>query len=242
MKVTRFLLSALFLAAMATTASAQTAGMSWDTCVGPINKQILPGTQARLVVSATGMSVQHNAYQTFVILGSGNAGDLRDAWRFDAAGCQGSSFITIEHLAPAALAKTCPSAQGASSSIQIKDYSYDAATGKARAVLANTYPAGFTPVPTTRYFLAGFLFDHLFSVNGPTTPGADCGGLEVAVCAHFDQTRRTSWLRMSDGVEIPFVIDREYATSNDTNNAIGCPGATPVENKSWGQVKAQYKR
>jgi hypothetical protein len=241
--VTRFLLSALFLGAMATTASAQpSAGMNWDTCTGPISKSILPGTQARLVVSATGMSVQHNAYQTFVILGSGNAGDLRDAWRFDAAGCQGSSFITIEHLAPAALAKTCPSAQGNTASIQIKDYSYDALTGKARAVLANTYPAGMIPVPTTRYFLAGFLFDHLFSVNGPTTPGADCGGLEVAVCAHFDQTRRTSWLEMSNGVEHPFAISSEYVTSNDPNNAIGCPGATPAESKTWGQVKAQYKR
>src|SRR5688500_9689269 len=159
MKVTRFLLSVLFLGSFAATASAQpTAAINWDTCTGPINKQILPGTHARAVVSATGHSVGHTAYQAFVTLGSGPAGPAY-AWRFVAAGCPGSSFITIEHLAPAALAKTCPSMQGANSSIQIKDYSYDPLSGKARAVLANTYPAGvLAPNPATRYFLAGFLF------------------------------------------------------------------------------------
>jgi hypothetical protein len=238
MKVTRFLLSVLFLGAFAATASAQTAAINWDTCIGPINKQILPGTQARAVVSATGHSVGHKAYQAFVSLGSGPAG-LADAWRFDAAGCQGSSFITIEHLPPAALAKTCPAMQGANSSIQIKDYSYDPLTGKARAVLANTYPAGvLAPNPATRYFLAGFLFDHLFSVNGPTTPGADCGGLERAVCAHLI---RTSWLDM-DGNEFQYALSSEYVTSNDPNNDVRCPGATPAVDATWGSIKHQYKR
>ncbi len=237
MKVTRFLLSVLFLGAMATTASAQSAWLNWDSCVGPINKAIAPGTQARMVASVTGQAGAHKAYQVFVSLGSGNAGALRDAWRFDAPGCQGSAFITIEHIPPAALAKACPAFQGANSSIQIKDYSYDGPSGKARAVLANTYPAGQAP-NAARQFLAGFLFDHLYSVNGATTPGADCGGLEVAVCAHLT---RASWLDL-DGVEYQYPFASEYVTSNDPSNSTGCPGAPPAEAATWGSIKHQYKR
>ena len=242
MKVTRFLLSALLLGAMATTASAQgVVSLNWDTCTGPINKQIAPGTpNASLFASVLGHNQPHQAYQVYVSLGSGNAGAIRDAWRFDAAGCQGSSFITINHLAPASVVKTCPTFQGTLSSIQIKEYSYDAASGKARAVLANTYPAGNTTQinPAVRYFLAQFLFDHTFSVNGATTPGADCGGLEVAVCAHLS---RASWLSPG-GVETPWAYGQEYVTANDPANSTGCPGATPAENTTWGSLKAQYKR
>jgi hypothetical protein len=241
MKVTRFLLSALFLGAMATSASAQgVVSLSWDGCTGPINKQILPGTQASMFASVIGHDQPHQAYQVFISLGSGSAGPLRDAWRFDASGCQGSSFITIDHLAPASVVKVCPTFQGPLSSIQIKDYSYDAGTGKARAVLANTYPAGNTTQinPTVRYFLARFLFDHTFSVNGPTTPGADCGGLEVPVCALLT---RASWLTPG-GVEFQWTPGQEFVTSNDPSNSIGCPGATPAVDKTWGSLKAQYKR
>jgi hypothetical protein len=242
MKVTRFLLSALLLGAMATTASAQGAvSLSWDTCAPiVVNKAIAPGTTASLYASVLGHDQPHQAYQVFVFLGSGNAGAIRDAWRFDAAGCQGSSFITIDHLAPAAVVKTCPTFQGPLASIQIKDYSFDAVTGKARAVLANTYPAGnFTQInPAVRYFLARFLFDHTFSVNGATTPGADCGGLEVAVCAHLN---KTSWLSPA-GVETQWAFGQEYVTANDAQNTSGCPGATPTVDKTWGSLKAQYKR
>jgi hypothetical protein len=242
MKVTRFLLSALFLGAMATTAFAQGAvSLNWDTCTGPINKAVAPGSAGNAMnASVLGHSMPHQAYQVYVALGSGNAGNLRDAWRFDAAGCQGSSLITINHLAPGTLSKACPSFQGALASIQIKDYSYDGVAGKARAVLANTYPAGNNTQinPAQRYFLAQFVFDHSFSVNGPSDPGQTCGGVEVPVCAHLT---RTSWLSLS-GVETPWAYGQEYVTANDPNNATGCPGATPAENKTWGQVKAQYKR
>jgi hypothetical protein len=240
MKVTRFLLSALLLGAMATTASAQgTVSLNWDTCIGPINKAIAPGTIADLQASVIGHSQPHQAYQVYVALGSGNAGALRDAWRFDAAGCQGSALITINHLSPGTLSKACPSFQGANASIQIKDYSFDALTGKARAVLANTYPAGVAVVnPATRYFLAQFKFDHTFSTAGPSDPGNTCGGLEVAVCAHLT---RTSWLS-PDGVETPWAWGQEYVTANDAGNTSGCPGATPAVPTTWGSVKAQYKR
>ena len=242
MKVTRFLLSALFLGAMATTASAQGAvSLNWDSCTGPINKQILPGSGvANLYASVLGHDQPHQAYQVWIRLGSGSAGPLRDAWRFDAAGCQGSSFLTINHLAPAAVVKVCPTFQGPLTSFQLKEYQWDALTGKATTYLADTYPAGNNTqiVPTVRYFLVNWAFDHTFSVDGATTPGADCGGLETPVCGHIF---RASWLTPA-GAEFPWAISQEYVTSRDPNNDSRCPGATPAENKTWGSLKAQYKR
>jgi hypothetical protein len=193
------------------------------------------------LASVLGHSQPHQAYQVFVMLGSAHAGALRDAWRFDAAGCQGSSRITIDHLAPAFLGKACPSFQGALASIQIKDYSFDAATGKARAVLANKYPAGnFTEVnPAQRYFLAQFLFDHSFSTNGPSDPGNTCGGLDVAICAHIT---RTSWLS-PDGVETQWPLAQEYLTANDPDQSQDpCGFYVPAVRATWGGIKAQYRR
>jgi hypothetical protein len=241
MKVTRFLLSALFLGAMATAASAQgVASLGWDGCTGPINKAVAAGTIADLNATVINHSTPHKAYQVFISLGSGAAGPLRDAWRFDAAGCQGSSLITINHLSPALLSKTCPSFQGTLPSLQIKDYSYDPLTGKARGVLANTYPDGNSVQinPLQRYFLAQFKFDHTFSTVGPSDPGQTCGGVEVPVCAHFTSA---SWLNF-DGIETEWTRGQEFVTANDPNNVTRCPGATPAENKTWGSLKAQYKR
>lgn len=243
MKLTRFLFSALLLGAMATTASAQgSVSLNWDSCVGPIDKAVTPGSTASLYGSVLGHSTPHKAYQIWMFFGAGNAGAMRDAWRFDPAGCQGSSFITIDHLAPAAVVKSCPTFQGTLPSIQIKDYSFDPLTGKTRAVIANTYPDGnFVQVnPAQRYFLARFLFDHTFSVVGATTPGVDCGGVETAVCGHII-FNKASWLNM-DGVEFPWAWQQEYVTANDPGNSTGCPGATPAAPTTWGAIKHTYKR
>lgn len=242
MKLTRFFVALFAVAAFATSASAQgVASLNWDNCTGPLNKAIAPATTASLYASVIGHSSNHNAYQVWVSLGSGSFGPMRDAWRFDPAGCQGSAFITIDHLAPAAVIKTCPSFQPPIQQLAIKDYSFDPISGKTRAVLANAYPDGDLDGtnPATRYFLARFLFDHTFSVVGATTPGADCGGLEQAVCAHFTSA---SWLNPADGVETEWAKNSEFVTANDATNETRCPGATPAKSASWGSVKAQYKR
>lgn len=242
MKLTRFLFSALLLGAMATTASAQSVSLNWNNCTGPIDRTITPDNLNSLYASVIGHNQPHKAYQVWMFFGSGNAGAVRDAWRFDPAGCQGSSFIQIDHLAPAAVVKTCPTFQGALPSIQIKDYSFDPVSGKTRAVIANTYPDGnVTQVnPAVRYFLARFLFDHTFSVAGPTTPGVDCGGLATSVCGHIIADK-ASWLTL-DGVEIPWAWQQEFVTANDPANSTGCPGATPAAPTTWGAIKHTYKR
>jgi|SRR5687768_9100770 len=220
------------------------ADVTWGVTCTPIVTDVVPTAgPVSLMFSELGNDQTHNAYQVRFIVGSATA-NVPDAWRFDAAGCQGSAFITINHLPPATAAKTCPAFQGATASIQIKDFSFSPAeqgyaTTLMRGVLANTYPAGNTSIPTTRYFLAQFIFDHTFSVAGATTPGADCGGFETPMCVAMlkNGPATTTYLRMSDGAEFPFEAGNHFVT---VNGIAGC-NAVPAQAKTWGQIKSQYR-
>jgi hypothetical protein len=243
-----FTISGLSVATMGHAANG-VVDMTWGVTCTPIVTDIVPTAgPVSMIVSELGNDQTHNAYQVRFLIASA-ARTIPDAWEFDAAGCQGTAFITINHLPPATASKTCPAFQGATASIQIKDYSFlsnnpEYPSTEARGVCANTYPAGATSLPGTRYFLAQFIFDHTFSVTGPGTPGTDCGGFETPMCLALltgDRTGRpegsTSYLRLADGVEVPFDSGNTFLT---VGGSPGCP-ATPVENKTWGQIKSQYR-
>jgi len=246
MKVTRFLVTLLFLGAASTSAFAQGAvSLNWDTCTGPINKSVTAAMVPSPVIdiSVLGQSLVHQAYQVQISVG-GN-GPLRDAWRFDPAGCQSTPYYTIDHLS---LAKACPSFQGTLASVQVKDFSYDALSGKARISLYNAYPNNnpATGAPqgnpaaitsTQRYFLGSVTFNMLYGVAGPTDPGLTCGGLEVGTCFHLTNQ---VWLDLA-GNEVPWAVASEFVTSNDPNNLSHCPGATPTQSTTWGSLKNQYR-
>src|SRR5690349_14133420 len=74
--------------------------MSWGACA-PVISNLTTTTPAPygLFVSESGNDVPHQAYQVRIIYGDVTQ-SVPDAWRFDAAGCQGSAFLTIDHLAP----------------------------------------------------------------------------------------------------------------------------------------------
>jgi hypothetical protein len=213
MKVTRFLAAILFLGATASVSFAQ--GAASLTWTGCVGPAHL---------AAPG-------------------GPIRDAWRFDPTGCEGSSFFTLNHLAPASVSKTCPSFQGTIQSLQIKDYSFDGTTGKVRITLANAYPNNGLGNPSAtnpgiRYFLANYHFDLSFATPGPTPPdNSTCGGVEVPTCWGLSSA---SWLD-NNGVETQWAIAAGFITTNDPNNTQGCPGAVPAAPRTWGSVKSQYR-
>lgn len=248
MKVNRFLATLFFLGAFATTASAVPAvNISWDSCTGPSDKSILPGTQASLFASVLGMDQTHLGYQIKIRLATGQPAGLPDAWRFDPAGCQGSAFLTIDHLAPSAVVKVCPSLQGPLPSVQIKDFAYDAMTGVALTQLANAYPnnnlGNSTQInPLQRYFMGRWLFDHSFSVLGATDPGNTCGGLGAAVCQASVTLNANqppaSWVNLAQQ-EVPFAFQNQFVTTNGNVGGF-CPGATPTVPRTWGGIKNQY--
>jgi len=242
MKLNRIFLSALFLAATTSSAFAQGAvSMNWNSCTGPIDLAVPGGAPVNAYVSVLGQSQTAQAYQV-VTAGGAISGPMRDAWCFDPAGCD-VGFFTLNHTAPSAVSKTCPSFQGTLQSLQIKDYSYDATTGKVKITLANAYPNGgagnpSATNPAVRYFLANYNFDLTFAVAGPGAPdGSTCGGVEVPVC--FALTQAT-WLDLT-GAELPWNIAGGFITSNDPSNSSHCPGAVPAAPRTWGSVKSQYR-
>jgi len=233
-------LAALALAAPVHAADG-TFNLSWDTCTGPLDKAIgAAATPASLYGSVIGFDVPFKAYQVQMIWGNSATTDVPDSWRFDAPGCQGSSFITIDHLAPAAVVKTCPTLQGAVASIQIKDVSKVSTSAAPydgdylRLTMANALGDNVvTPIAATRYFVVRALFDHSFSVVGPTTVGVDCGGVEQPICI---ATIVATYLD-ANGIEWNFGLGG--ARGATANGSAGCP-ASPVQNTTWGAIKSQF--
>jgi len=241
MKLNRIFVAVLFVAATASSAFAQgAASISWNGCTGPIDLAVPGGAAVNAYASVLGQSQTASAYQVIVIAGP-SSGVTRDAWRFDPAGCD-VGFFTLNSSAPAAVSNVCPSFAGNVQSLQIKDYSYDATTGKVKITLANAYPNGGAGNPgavnpSQRYFLANYNFDLSFAVAGPGDPPNTCGGVEVPMCFALSSA---TWLDLN-GAEIPWSIAQGYITSNDPNNTSHCPGAVPTAPRTWGSVKSQYR-
>jgi hypothetical protein len=230
--------------------------LTWGGTCTPIVQVITPTAgPTSMIASELGNDQTHNAYQVRVLIGSA-ARTVPDAWRFDAGGCQqvwNFNALSIHHVPPATAAKTCPAFQGTNPiSYQLKHYAFvDPGgihpTSIMRSHLANTYPAGMTAVATTRYFLAQWVFDHTFSVAGATTPGVTCGGFETPMCVALLTGWRnvsieggtSSYLRVSDGHEIPF--DPGPNDWLSTHGLAGCPGVLPAVNRTWGGIKSQYR-
>jgi hypothetical protein len=245
MKVTRFFVSLLLLSVAASSAFAEgNVNLSWDTCVGPIDKAVLPGTQAFAFASVLGMATASSGYEVDLAIGTPGS-QLADAWRFDPSGCEGSSLIAMDQNPTAAVSKVCPALQGQAASLQIKDYSYDTITGKARLVFANAYPTGFSsPVVTTRYHLVNVKFDMTFGVNGPADPAIACGGLEKPVCIALTKQIYIQYSAVpgdpANGTEHTWGVAQDHITSNDPQNTTRCPGAVPARPATWGQIKNTY--
>src|SRR5262245_62089089 len=93
--------------------------LTWGIACSPVVATITPTAgPTSVIASETGNDQTHDAYEVRFIMGSATS-SVPDAWRFDASGCQTSLGLTINHLS-----KACPNFQGASASIQIKDFSF----------------------------------------------------------------------------------------------------------------------
>ena len=221
-----------------------TVDLSWNAC-SPIVSTLERGAPGpiTLFASVVGQDQGHKGYQVTLFIDAFPF-TFPDAWRFDAPGCQGSSFIEIRHIPPAAVAKACPAMQGAAPSIQIKDYWYNALTSQARCLLANTYPDGVpSPNPATRYFLLSVLLDHTYSVTGAGTPGVTCGAFERDVSIDFD----TGCVGRFCGPTPPRWHDldgneHEFAIGQGSLTFCGSCVPVPAIAKTWGSIKGQYRR
>jgi hypothetical protein len=236
MKVARIFASLLLLAATASISSAAgVVSINWNTCNGgPTDKTPMPALAAqKMVISVIGQDQPHKAYDVRILLGQ--PGGLKDAWRFDAAGCEGPTLYAINVVD----SKACATAfMQAATGLQIKKFDYDPIGLKAQGLLANAYSDINSVNPATRYLLASFQFDMSFAVAGAGDPPNSCGGLDAPLCVALTNT---SWLTL-DGQEIQWdKSGTPYLTANDALNAQHCPAPVPAMPKTWGSLKSQYR-
>jgi hypothetical protein len=219
--------------------------LGWNAC-GPITSglpSIAPGTpEVSLWVSVLGLDQRIRGYSFQILYGIPTERRVPDAWRFDALGCQTAAQVHIDHL----VTKTCPPLIGPKPwSLQIERVEPNGTwmpwfeSDLMLITLSNAYenagedsPAGIDP--GTRYFLGRVRFDHTYSVNGPTTPGVDCGGLDEPLCF----TLVTGQYVNFEGSTIPFGFSG--VRSLTVGPPSGCPD-TPTRNSTWGQIKSQYR-
>jgi len=244
MQCNRMLNTLLLLAVTASTSFAQgAASIAWNNCTGPIDLAVSGGSAVNAYVSVLGHSQIAEAYKC-VTDGRAVSGAMRDAWRFDPIGCEGSALFTLNHIAPVSVSKTCPSFQGDLQSQQVKAYQFDGTTGTVRITLVDAYPNNSlgnpgAVNPTTRYFLANYQFDLTSAVAGAGSLYATCGGVEVPTCWVLYSA---TWFDLQ-GIEHPWAIAQGFITTNDPNNASHCGGggAVPALSKTWGSIKSQYR-
>jgi hypothetical protein len=221
-----------------------TVDLSWNGCTPVVADRDTTGLAAAnntvtIFASVLGANTPTSGYEVDFIYGDATA-NTPDAWDFSPAGCQGSGAVAMLPTPPAALSKSCPAFQQIAASLQIKDVNKVSASADPyapnliRVVFANAFPAGVTPIVTTRYFLASVTFDHTFSVVGPSSPGLTCGNFETAVC-----------FKMSKAIYIENVTGNEFSflrgNSVLTFGGLTACGGVPVKPTTWGKIKGQYR-
>jgi hypothetical protein len=222
----------------AATDSQATIRLSWDGCDPQVvDKVFTTATIYKLILSGDnftpGATDDNNVGSDFsidfrpVVLGP-----LADAWRFDDAGCQTGSQLS---LSASGVSKTCLTMQGGAP-LPITSYSVDVGTPNYASMrLANTYNE-VSPLAGTRYTFWQVSFDHLYSVAGATTPGVDCGNAAAQMCIGW--TSAILATVRGDAAKLQNKIgDVKYVTWNTPGTCDGVP-TVPA---TWGKVKSLYR-
>jgi hypothetical protein len=216
-------------------AAVGTVSMTWDGCTGPVDKTTNVGGPYALFLTVIGQDEPHKAYDVRFLYGNASQ-EVPDAWRFDAAGCEGSTLIQ-QNVAT----KTCPGFMQSAPGLQIRKVQFSPpsdpyVTSLMQVLLANSYNAGVTTVdPNTRYLLEQVVFDLSAAVDGAGSPPATCGGFEQTMC--FRLTLAT-WLDLN-GSEHYFVLE-DFNLHASFNGPSPC-AFSPARATTWGSVKNQYR-
>ena len=241
----------LSLGLLAAPAHAATIDLSWNAC-SPLVANVDPERPGvvTLLASVTGMSDPHSAYEVWLYVADPN-GQLPDAWRFDAAGCQGPERVRISPQPSPALAKACPPLPGADLGVVTSFFGitddFDPATDVCNpgtdcslpyAHLTRWYGSAPAPDPGRRYFLASWEFDLTNSVAGEDPGSGACGGWERGVQLWLHPLR-ACYLRKN--AEPPY---DELVHFEPGQNLVsyGDGEITPAATTTWGQIKSAYRR
>ena len=238
--------------------------LSWDACSPIQHDRVLPSgaTMSHLYVIGTGITGITAAYEFRLYMGT-NVGSnyygtcspttVPDAWRFDAAGCQGPAFFSV--FTSSTSKTTCPPLSGTSTPLKIIDLSYSPLTNQQVLIVALSYQnAPQTADPNETYQLAHLVIDHTYAVQGAGDPPNTCGGFEKPMCftlwggydVHGDcvpanRSSHGSYYR-SDGTQVDFALGPvEMASFRIDAGIQACNLATPSQPTTWGAIRAQYR-
>ena len=195
------------------------ARLSWGTCTPQVANQDFAGPGVyTLVLSVSGASISQYGHDSTLRIQPA----VPDAWRFDDAGCQTGSRLSLQNVA----VDPCPAMRGANA-LEITQYSLDL-DGSAELRLAVVYD-DFVTVANQRYVLWKIGFDHTQSVAGASGPDA-CGGANTRL--NFSVLPQ---IGLTGGNYL--FLGMEPGDSPATWNG----GDTRAKPTTWGAVKALYR-
>ncbi len=222
-------------------AAATTLDLSWDACTPVITNKVPTGSPPDpivLVVRAVGQVDPHTGFEFRIDMEDAGA-VLPDAWRFDLAGCPGEGFISIRTDPTTA---ACPAFQGLPATVQTgiryEPYALPGPLGappfRFALLVSSRYPVTGAPPAGAIRSLVRVVFNHRFSVLGPSDPGINCGGFERNLCltVHPGSAR---WFDAS-GTPVPFDVGQSWLTFRGECYPV------PVAPTTWGTIKGQFRR
>jgi hypothetical protein len=222
-----------------------TVSLAWDSCDGPVDKTAdTPGVYTAFA-SVVGTDLVHVLYAVTLIYGDGDQ-SVPDAWRFDTLGCQGASSLKLDFLPSKTIGQSCPAfIQNIADPLVITEvrfnppayYQYPSTCMRVEVEVA--YPGSVQADPLTRYFLAGFNFDHSHSAIGGGDPPNSCGGLETPMCFKL---AALNTLVVNSAYQVQsFAHDPNQSVLTFNPGSAGACAAVPARAVTWGQIKAQYR-
>jgi len=248
-------LAAAALALSATVASAQTLPggsihIMWDDCYaaggggGAVNKTFACNSNAGASFTAYASVVPPSGLTQYVghiaVLDLQSATPaLPDWWKIGATTPPACRVASALGAAPAAGATTCLDLTDNTQFGGI-DYNFSASPNRARLRTAYAMDAGLAgPVADTDELtvLAISINRSRTVLQGAIQP---CTGCSTPVCLVFN-----SLLLDQVDPNLPRGLvssgEQQFVTWQGSSAQVPCPGATPTQNKTWGQVKSLYR-
>jgi hypothetical protein len=160
---------------------------------------------------------------------------VADAWRFDNAGCQTGSRVSMNNLADT---KSCPAMLGPSP-MSITTLTYDPTSHQMTLFLGSYYDS-FTPSAGVTYTIWNITFDHSHSIAGSDNDPSTCDGaavpLTISISNSSDENTSSYLLTTQD-------IEEHFQFADPHDQFVTWNGDQPVaaQATTWGRIKSTYR-
>jgi hypothetical protein len=231
------LISGVLLALAASSAMAGGVNLSWTACgaVGAQNKSFACNSNTgsnTMVVSFVSPIPMDDFAGNEMHIDLASTGSLPAWWQmFNAGTCRGTALPTIN----ATFGADCADNFGGAGFGAIGSYTIGANTA---ALLCGWAIATGVPIDdVTEYYALNIVVN-----NSKTVGTGACAGCTQGVCIVANRVSLAYGPSATLVQDIQAPLNRNWITwQSATGVPNGCPGATPTQSKTWGQVKSLYR-